>query len=341
MHPILQNWRRFLLWLAAWIPLGAILVLVAHLSARLSLADSAAVMVPAAVVLAFFCLAPFYVCRSLPLRSASAARLVTQHLAAAFILSGAVMLVARLMASFVSSATAARFPAAAPALAVIVLMIYLMAVALHYAALEMESSRRAEVLAREAQLRALKSQVNPHFLFNSLNSISALTAIDAGEAREMCIRLADFLRTSLRLGERVTIPFAEEMALTTMYLEVERVRFGGRLRLTQRMDPACSDCDVPALLIQPLVENAVKHGIAMMAEGGEIAISGECDDQWLRFSISNPFDPEAPPSGRNGLGLRNVRERLEARYGGAARMEIRVEERMYRVALTLPARAAR
>jgi LytS/YehU family sensor histidine kinase len=248
-----------------------------------------------------------------------------------------------LVCNFIAYSMAAAFPAlrhwlrdAAPVMAVMLAMIYLLSVALHYAFLELESSRNAEILARDAQLRALKSQVNPHFLFNSLNSISALTAINAAEAREMCIRLADFLRTSLRLGERLTIPFAEEMALTKMYLDVEQVRFGGKLRLRQDVDPACAECEIPALLIQPLVENAVKHGIAMMAEGGEIAVSGHRVHDWLFFTITNPFDPEAPSTGRNGLGLRNIRERLEARYGNAARMEVNAEERMYCVALTLP-----
>jgi LytS/YehU family sensor histidine kinase len=216
-------------------------------------------------------------------------------------------------------------------------MVYLLSVALHYAVIEAQTSRRSELLAREAQLKALKAQVNPHFLFNSLNSISALTAIDAARARAMCIRLAEFLRVSLRLGERASIPFREEMELTRMYLDVEQVRFGGRLRMKQDIDPACSDCDMPALLIQPLVENAVKHGIAMMAEGGEIVLAGTRDHDWLRFSITNPYDPEAPSTGRNGLGLRNIRDRLESRYGGSARMEIKVEERLYSVILTLPA----
>jgi two-component system sensor histidine kinase AlgZ len=341
MHPILQSWRRFGIWMAAWIPLGAILVLVAHLSGRLTVLESLAVMTPAIVVMAFVCLSPFYVCRSLPLRSAPRQKILLNHLTAALILTGGVMLVGRFAASLLTPSFESldqRFGSAVPVLAVVVLMIYIVAVALHYAALELEASRRAEIYAREAQLKALKAQVNPHFLFNSLNSISALTTIDAGQAREMCVRLADFLRTSLRLGERVTVSFAEEMALMKMYLDVEQVRFGGRLRLKQEIDPACSDCDVPALLIQPLVENAVKHGIAMMAEGGEIFLSGQRDHDWLRFSITNPYDPEAPSTGRNGLGLRNIRDRLESRYGGSARMDIKVEERLYSVMLTLPTR---
>jgi LytS/YehU family sensor histidine kinase len=330
--------------MAAWIPLGGILTVVAHLSGRLPIVQAWAVMAPTTLVMSFVCLSPFYMCRSLPLRSAPRLKIAANHVGAAVVLAGGVMLVGRFAAALLAPTfpgIAEGFAAAAPILAVMVLMIYEMSVALHYAALELETSRRAEILAREAQLKALKAQVNPHFLFNSLNSISALTSFDPAEAREMCIRLADFLRTSLRLGERSSIPFSEEMALIRMYLDVEQVRFGGRLRLVQHLDPACSQCDVPALIIQPLVENAVKHGIAMMSDGGEIVLSGERSRGELRFTISNPFDPEAPSTGRNGLGLRNIRERLESRYGAAARLEIRVEDRQYHVALTLPATEAR
>lgn len=347
MHPILQDWRRFATWMAAWIPVGAILVLVVHLSGRLSYVEATAVMAPAVLVFAFVCLSPYYVCRSLPLRSASPSKLFANHLAAAIVLSSGVMLIGRFTASVLASpfpGIEQRYSAAIPMLAVIVLLIYEMAIALHYAALELEASRRAEILARDAQLKALKAQVNPHFLFNSLNSISALTTIDAALAREMCIRLADFLRTSLRLGERVTISLAEELALTRMYLDVEQVRFGAKLRVVQNVEQACTQCDVPALIIQPLVENAVKHGIAMMAEGGEIVIAGSRTTNhagsWLRFTIRNPFDPEAPSTGRNGLGLRNIRERLESRYGSAARLEIQVETNVYQVILTVPVKGA-
>jgi two-component sensor histidine kinase len=343
MHPILRDWRRFLVWMAAWIPIGAILTVVARLSGHLRTGEAIAVMLPTTLVMSFVCLSPFYVCRASPLRSASKGKLILNHVGAAFVLAGGVMLVGRFAASLLAPTFPgidSGFASAAPMLALMILMIYEMSVALHYAALELEASRRAEILAREAQLKALKAQVNPHFLFNSLNSISALTTIDAGEARQMCIRLADFLRTSLRLGERSSISFSEELALTRMYLDVEQVRFGGKLRLVQDVDPACDTCDVPALIIQPLVENAVKHGIAMMAEGGEIVISGRRDRDLLRFTITNPFDPEAPSTGRNGLGLRNIGERLESRYGTAARLEIKVEDRLYRVTLTLPAKAA-
>ncbi|HVW86739.1 MAG TPA: histidine kinase [Bryobacteraceae bacterium] len=340
MHPILQNWRQFLAWAGGWIFLGTAFGVVASIAGHLPVTAAITIIAPVALVLSFVCLSPFYICRAMPLRSSSPWKLLRNHLPAAVIVSGAMMLIARLSA-MTSPGSGRWLQSAAPAMALVLAMLYLLSVALHYAFLEVEASRTAEILAREAQLKALKAQVNPHFLFNSLNSISALTTLDPAKAREMCVRLADFLRLSLQLGERVTIPFAEELALTNTYLDVEQVRFGGKLRLRQDVDAACCDVDIPALLIQPLVENAVKHGIAMMAEGGEIRIASHRDRDWMHFTITNPFDPEAPSTGRNGLGLRNIRERLESRYGDAARMEVKVEECLYRVALTLPARIPR
>lgn len=342
MHPIFQSWKIFLLYLAVWVPLGAILGLLVSAVGLLNAAETAAVIIPVTIVLAFVCLSPWYMCRALPLRSASAWRLVGQHLLAAMVVATGVLFVARLAALGFSDMLPGldrHFRAADPVLSAMVAMIYILSIAMHYVVIEAQNSRKSELLAREAQLRALKAQVNPHFLFNSLNSISALTSSDAARAREMCIRLADFLRTSLRLGERASIPFREEMELTRMYLDVEQVRFGKRLRMHEDMEPACDECEVPALLIQPLVENAVKHGIALLDQGGEILMLGRRVREGLRFVIENPFDAEAPAS-RSGIGLANVRQRLEARYGNAARLEVEASEDVYRVTLTVPSRVS-
>jgi LytS/YehU family sensor histidine kinase len=312
-------------------------------SSHVTRLEAIAITVPTMLLLGFVCLAPYYLCRAIPLRAVAWRRLAQHHLLGTVVATAGVMLVARLVAGALSSAWPGLdrlFAGVTPVLTVFVTLTYMLSTALHYAYLEIESSRRAETLAREAQLKALKAQINPHFLFNSLNSISALTSIDPARARDMCIGLADFLRASLRLGERDTVPFGEELALTNMYLGVEQARFGNRLRLVRDIDPACDACEVPALLIQPLVENAVKHGIAMMAEGGEIIISGHRERDLLRFCVSNPFDPEAPTQARNGIGLRNVRARLEARYGNAAKMQIEATESNYQVTLTFPAKTS-
>jgi LytS/YehU family sensor histidine kinase len=234
-----------------------------------------------------------------------------------------------------------RLRSVTPVIAGTVFLCYLLSIALHYVLLAVESGKQAEVLSREAELKALKAQVNPHFLFNSLNSISALTTVDAKRAREMCIRLSDFLRISLRLGERLTIPFGEELSLTSSYLDGEQIRFGSRLRVHHDFDPASADCEVPPLLVQPLVENAIKHGIASLVDGGEIMMSAHVSNERLRFSIENKFDPDAPAMRKSGFGLLNVRNRLAARYGSAARLEIQVENNVYKVVMTVPCGGAR
>jgi LytS/YehU family sensor histidine kinase len=195
---------------------------------------------------------------------------------------------------------------------------------------------QALVAARDAELKALKAQINPHFLFNSLNSISALAGIDAARAREMCVRLSDFLRSSLRVGERESVPLSEELALAHNYLGVEQVRFGGRLGVEQQIAPECEAGLVPPLLLQPLVENAVKHGIASMVEGGTIRLQAWRVENALHISVENPFDPEGVTARRNGLGLQIVKRRLLARYGDRADMAVESGDHSYRVEVLLP-----
>jgi LytS/YehU family sensor histidine kinase len=209
--------------------------------------------------------------------------------------------------------------------------------------LAVESSREAErrasearTLAREAQLQALRLQINPHFLFNSLHSIAALATMDGGRAREMCIKLSDFLRSSLGVGERERIPLRDELALARSYLEVERVRFGDRLRLEEEIEPACENCAVPPLLLQPLVENAVKHGIAGLVGGGSIRVSASRRAGTVAITIENSFDPDATVPGRLGMGLNHVRRRLTVRYAEEAELSAGPLNGAFRVSLRLP-----
>src|SRR5260370_12621204 len=152
----------------------------------------------------------------------------------------------------------------------------------------------------------------------------------------MCIRLADFLRSSLGLGERDSIPLREELALARSYLEVEQVRFGARLQFSERIEEACQDCAVPVLLLQPVVENAVKHGIAGLVEGGAIHLSVERLGADVRLAVENGFDPDAPPPNLLGMGLPHVRRRLELRYGDTASLEAGGLEGVYPVEVRFP-----
>ncbi len=177
---------------------------------------------------------------------------------------------------------------------------------------------------KEAELRALKSQVNPHFIFNSLNSLRALIDEDPARAREAVTHLANLLRYSLQSGQLETVPFEDELRTVSDYLALEQIRHEERLRVRLDIDPATLGLPIPPLLLQTLVENAVKYGISTRPEGGEIAIVARRERDALRLQVSNPGDlaPAAAPTS-TGLGLRNAAERLRLLFGDRASLQLR------------------
>jgi hypothetical protein len=173
---------------------------------------------------------------------------------------------------------------------------------------------QARSAARDAELRALRLQVNPHFLFNSLNAISALVSAQSNrEANRMIGCLADFLRTTLAHDGRHEHSLADELALLDAYLAIEKARLGERLRLTMKAGPDLLDSVVPYLMLQPLVENAIRHGIATISVPGRLDILVERDGDRLLIDVQNDGQQRSPAG--SGIGLANVRERLRHLYG--------------------------
>jgi LytS/YehU family sensor histidine kinase len=306
-------------------------------------------MIPLCGWYLFACLSALYSAKSAPLHVTPFSRLALTHLLAAALISGLWVLLARGLAALFSYFGAfpgirQRFFPLLPLLFGLGVLLYLLSVAYHYVILSIEASRETEtrmmettVLARDAELKALKAQLNPHFLFNSLNSISALTSIDPERAREMCILLAEFLRMTLGLGEKNSISLGEELEMLDRFVAIEKVRFGARLRVEEEVAPESKRLQVPPLLLQPLMENAVGHGIANLPEGGTIRLAAQSVDSRLTIWIENSFDPESTVARRNGMGLMNVRRRLEARYGTAASLNAKAEGHVFRVDVSLPA----
>jgi hypothetical protein len=334
MHPVFRTNEGRIVYLAAWAVLAGLLASLMRVPGQLSWNEALGLAAPLCVFYAFACLASWYVCRALPLGSTSASRLVSQHLGMAILACALWIGLARLLALPMDLGT--RLDPAIPHLVAVGLLLYLLSVALHYVLLAMEASREAALQARDAELRALKSQINPHFLFNCLNSISALTATDPTKARDMCVRLSDFLRNTLGLGERESIAWRDELELARTYLEVERVRFGARLQVEMAVDQACAECQVPPLVLQPLIENAIKHGIATMVDGGIVRLESRVQSGNLEVSVENDYDPEAPSPRRSGLGLRNVRNRLETRFGSGARFTTAARNNRFRAEMVFP-----
>lgn len=347
MHPLIAKQGRLSLYLLAWVPLALLLAYLLVMMGGLVWLEAVILALPLALFYALICLAPWYMCRALALGSTSILKILEYQSAAAAVAALIWIVAAKGLALAIGHYAFAdlnkRFSPELPLLWGIGALVYLLSVALHYLLLSVESSKEAETreqealtLARESELKALKAQINPHFLFNSLNSISALATVDGKRARDMCIKLSDFLRTTLKLGEKQRITLADELALAKAYLEVEQVRFGARLRVEIEADAECGQCVVPSLLLQPLVENAVKHGIAGLVDGGTIRLEAHCSGGQLNLKISNEFDAESPAPSRHGLGLRNVRERLRALYENSARIDARAAADHYVVEVELP-----
>lgn len=183
-------------------------------------------------------------------------------------------------------------------------------------------AREMEAHLREAQLRALEGQVNPHFLFNSLNTIRGMIVEDPSVAQDMVTRLANILRYNLEREKTSLVPLAREIEIAADYLAIESIRFDERLRVRMEIDPSAAHAQVPSMLVQTLVENAVKHGIAARAEGGEIVIRAVVRGGALALEVVNSGQLSVPAEGATQIGLSNARERLRLLYGSQATLRL-------------------
>ena len=348
MNPILSSRARLGTYLLGWVPIGSLLVFVG-LSQQWSLLEALVFGVPLCLGAAFLFLSSWYLCRALPLRSARLGSHWTAWLLAAVIMASIWAYTALLLAWAMDKLPAlagiyVKARAALPTLLGMGTLLYLATLTLHYLLDAVERGKQSEsreaefrILAQDAELRALRAQLNPHFLFNSLNSISALTTIDPAKARSMCILLSDFLRGSLRMGEKRLVSLAEEVDLLKAYLSIEQIRFGSRLQVAWELDPGTLAEPIPALLLQPLVEHAIKHGIAGLTEGGVVRVASRREGNVLELRVENPVDEDTPVVHGLGIGLRQVRSRLQMRFGDRMRFEAGVVDGVHRVKMIFPA----
>lgn len=348
MHPILSDVRRLfwtmLVWLLAGILIAKILVV-----AKLAVWGNALFFaVPMLLIYGFIAFSAYYICRSLPLAKRRFFSVIAVFSAASIISGftwlGICLLWNKLGWSLGEAWAGIEIP---PHLSMLLLIngciFYLLSILAHDVLIAFENVRSAErnaaesrVLARDAELQVLRTQINPHFLFNSLNSISALTTIDAAGARSMTIELANFFRQTLTLAEKEKISLGDEIALCSHYLAIEKIRFGKKLQVEFEIDPLALTSLIPPMSLQALVENAIKHGIRDLVEGGTIVITSIVRDQWLHISIENPVDTNPSSIAGNGSGLGNLSARLSSVYGEKARIVWRKSQTSFAVEITLP-----
>jgi two-component system sensor histidine kinase AlgZ len=346
MHPILGDRLRLRLHLVAWALVGATLGLLVHALIGGGWVEAMLFGLPMGIIAAPVSLSAWYLCRALPLARASALNIAVTSIGAAVITSALWAGIGRLwwqgLVRLGLEMPAAQMSGLFALLAGLGAFGYLLSVTVHYLLQASEDSvaseRRAleaQIAHREAELRALRAQVDPHFLFNSLNSVSGLIGPDPDKARLMCRLLADFLRDSLTLGGVTRVTIGRAIALAEQYLRIEQVRFGRRLDVRSSVAADAGAIAVPPLILQPLVENAVRHGIATRLDGGTIEIAASRAGERAVIIVTNPRDADAARHG-TGFGLEIVRRRLAASFGDRAALAIEPAPEAYRVLVTIP-----
>jgi hypothetical protein len=350
MHPILKSRRRLLLYIGVWVVFGLLIAVVLIYGGRAPTKWSLEFAVPLAVLLGMQSLSFWYLVQSMPPGDTPILRMGATWFGAGMISLAIWLSISYGWALWLLD-PGEQYPDAA--LGTIPLLIFAGAIGIslavlgHYLAGAFQRSRNAErralelqVLARDAELKSLRAQLDPHFLFNSLNSVAALIGQDAVAARQMCFLMAQFFRKSLTLAREKSIPLSEEVSLVETFLAIEKVRFGDRLKSSFHIEEEVRDAFVPPLILQPLVENAVHHGVAHLLEGGEVCVRARRSAGLLEIVVENPCDPDRPPSRGTGLGIANVRSRVETLCGHRASVDVDAKEEHFRVSVLLPASLA-
>jgi two-component system, LytTR family, sensor kinase len=219
----------------------------------------------------------------------------------------------------------------------VIIMFYYLVIYYQNIQEKLVSEIKLNSMIQEAKLDVLKSQMNPHFIFNSLNSVSSLILTSPEKARDMVIKLASFLRYSLEQDSRATSTLGEELSNIDNYLAIEKIRFGDRLEYYYNVEKECITCSLPALILQPLFENAIKHGVYKSAGPITINLSAQKENGMLVLVLMNNFDQETQTrADPGGIGLANIKNRLELLYHRKDLFSLRKSINTFEISLCIP-----
>ncbi len=345
-HPITGNRRSVLIYSLVWIMVAVTQALLyfylLHFSIPVVITDA----LLSSLLFGFMGLLAWYPTRYIPFQRNSPFYSITAHVVAGILVMGSwvVLTLALLNAIFSQQADYVEFLNQTVAWrAMLGGLIYLVLVLIYYLVTNsqklQERSRQEERLkglVRDAELNMLKAQINPHFLFNSLNSIASLTMSNPDEAREMIIRLSDFLRYSLKHRENEYVPLGEELGRMKDYLAIEKIRFGEKLLYEIDIDKACEKFPVPTMIFQPLFENAIRHSVYESVDPVSIKFSCMAEQGHMRAVITNDYDPGTPSSKGTGVGLQNVRQRIALAYREKGSVQWSGNEGVFTVTILFP-----
>ena len=346
-HPILNNRTRFVIWWLAWLLITAGQLLLYYFAygsfSRAAIPDG----IVSLVIYAGIGLSLWY-----PFKFFNASGSKNMQVIGNFILSGVTsvtlwILINKYLISVIlptgndyKAYWDATFPyriGTGVFIFGIIILVYYLFESLQNLSEKKAREAKLESLVKETELKMLRSQINPHFLFNSLNSVSSLTITNPDKARDMVIKLSDFMRYALSKKDEQPVSLRSELENLRLYLEIEKVRFGDRLSTEENIEEHCLDILMPVMILQPLYENAIKHGVYESTECVNIRTNVKCRNGFLEIVISNNYDPATTPSKGTGTGLINVSRRLDLVYSKQASLKTTKENGIYTVTLFIPA----
>ena len=341
-HPILRR-RNLTFYSSAWIVITLIHALFLRFSQNIEVLWAFIDSLVFNLLYAAFALSFWYMCKSISIENLKILKLIENHGAAAafssliwFGLSYALLMnifpVEENYRLFLRGSLVWRI--------FIGVLFYFLSVAFYYVYIysvnfkkQLLKEAELKTLVKEAELKSLKFQINPHFIFNSLNSINSLTMSDPQKAGEMTIKLSDYLRFTLSKNEKRKTKLKEEIDSIKLYLDIEKVRFGDKIEYVEEIQDKCLDAQVPSMILQPLFENAIKHGVYESLETVGIKFSCSLNGDYLKVVVENEYDPETSTQKGEGIGLKNIRERLEKTYSKGNLLKIEKESNVFRVKL--------
>jgi sensor histidine kinase YesM len=345
-HPFTSQRRALIIYSLVWVFIAALDASFLRFNREFSLSISITEALIGTVFFGLMGLIIWYPTRYIPYRSDAPIYSISAHIAAGVIviLAWLFITVGILGAIFVSEEGYQTYLTSSLFLRGLVgVILYLVLVLIYYLVSYARSLReraqaeeKLRTLVKESELNMLKSQINPHFLFNSLNSISSLIVTNPDEAREMIVRLSDFLRYSLKHRENEYVSIEEEIGRMNDYLSVERIRFGDKLKYELHVSEKYKKLKVPTMIMQPLIENAIKHGVYESLEPVSVEFNCDIKDGFLKLELKNDFDPETPSKPGTGVGLQNVSERIQLAYDGQGRVNRSVKDGVFKVTLHIP-----
>lgn len=349
MHPVFSHFKNLLAVIGLWLILSGLVSYLLYFIQDIDMQVALVLYYPLLFIYIFFCLSNYYICLECPMRQTSFTRLVTTQFVAVvstvliWLAGGHIYVL--LLNEFSPGDWLLYYQSSRMSLGIIGAILYCFWILAHYIYLmaqQHDAMQRAalehKLLISQTELQVVKATVHPHFLYNSLNTLANLSLVEPRKIHNICLQISEFLRYSVSYSQKETATVGEELEHIQNYLGIERERFGDRLHTQFRVDESTRSEPILPLLLFPLVENSIKHGIDSCLNGGTLEIVIERDGDDLCIHIRNPFDELGIKQNGTNLGLDAVRKRIQAHYGDQGRVAVGRNSGIFSVHLILPLR---